>query len=101
MGAERANLAIICYFRYFQCIKHSLVSSLLLRGQENTLMRLVFANTVPHKRAVVLNFELGCTESLLDFLSYQKYSIGPTVVGSKNNFQNKGSQMAGKRYLKR
>ena len=78
MGAERANLAIICYFRYFQCIKHSLVSSLLLRGQENTLMRLVSANTVPHKRE--------CTESLLDFLSYPKYSIGPTVVGLEEQF---------------
>ena len=28
MGAERANMAIICCIRYFQCIKYYLVSSL-------------------------------------------------------------------------
>ena len=60
MGAERANMAIICCIRYFQCINHSLVSSLyygahhgwarrnifetkVLRWLENAIMRLVFA----------------------------------------------------------
>ena len=55
MGAERANMAIICCIRYFQCLKHSLVSShhgwarrkifktKVLRWLENAIMRLIFA----------------------------------------------------------
>ena len=63
MGAERVNMAIICCIRYFQCIKHSLVSSLYCgtyhgwarrkifrtrvpRWLENAIMRLIFANTI-------------------------------------------------------
>ena len=64
-------------------------------------MRLAFAYTVSHKRAVLLSFELEITESLLDILSYSKCTIGPTMVGLKENFQNTGSQMAGKHYLVR
>ena len=43
-------------------------------------MRLVFGNSVSHKRAVLLSFELEFTESLLDILSYPKCTIGPTMV---------------------
>ena len=43
-------------------------------------MRLVFANTVSHKRAVLLSFELQFTESLLDALSYSKCTIQLTMV---------------------
>ena len=39
-----------------------------LRWLENAIMRLAFANTVSHKRVVLLSFELEYTESLLDIL---------------------------------
>ena len=94
-------MAIVCCIRYYQSIKHSLVSSLhyrdhhgwarrkifkmkVLRWLENAIMRLVFASTVSHKRAVVLSFEF--TESLLDILSYPKFTIEPTMVGLEENF---------------
>ena len=64
-------------------------------------MRLVFANTVSHKRSVLLSFELEFRESLLDILSYPKCTIEPNIVGLEENFQNKSSQMAGKRYHER
>ena len=70
MGGESANMAIICCIRYFECIKHSLVSSLhfgahhgwasrkifktkVPRWLENAIMRLIFANIISHKRAVL------------------------------------------------
>ena len=46
-------------------------------------MRLIFANTISHKRAVLFSFALEFTESLLDILSYPKCMIGPTMVGLK------------------
>ena len=64
-------------------------------------MKLVFANTVSHKRAVLVSFLSDFTQSLLDILSYPKCTIEPTVVGLEENFRNKSSQVAGKRNLKR
>ena len=107
-------MAIICCIRYVQCIKHSLVSTFycrahhgwtrrkvlkinVLRSLENAFMILVFANTVSHKRAALLSFEVEFTETLLDVLSYPKCTIEPTMVGLEEKFSNKGSQMAGKR----
>ena len=49
-------------------------------------MRLAFANTVSHKRAVSLSSELEFTESLLGILSYPKCTIAPTMVGFEENF---------------
>ena len=62
-------------------------------------MRLIFANTISHKRAVLFSFALEFTESLLDILFYPKCMIGPIRLGLREKFQNKGSQMAGKRFL--
>ena len=49
-------------------------------------MRSVFANTVSHKIAVLLGFELELTESLLDILSHPKSTIGTTMVGLEEKF---------------
>ena len=43
-------------------------------------MRLIFANTISHKRAVLFSFALEFTESLLDIFSYPKCMIWPTMV---------------------
>ena len=64
-------------------------------------MILIFTNKISHKRVFLFSFALEFTESLLDILSYPKCMIGPTMVGRQERFQNKGSQMAGKRYLER
>ena len=49
-------------------------------------MRLVFADTVSHKREVLVSFELEFTESLLDILSYPKCTTEPTMVGLEETF---------------
>ena len=49
-------------------------------------MRFAFVHTASHKRAVLLSFELECTESLLDILSYPKCAIEPTMVGLEEKF---------------
>ena len=58
-----------------------------------------FADTVCRKRAILIILEAEFIESVSETLSYPKSTIWPTMVGPKKNFQNKGSQMAGKRYL--
>ena len=45
------------------------------------MMRLIFPNTMSHKRAVLFSFALELTDSLLDIFSYPKCMIGPTMVG--------------------
>ena len=53
----------------------------VLSWLENAIMRMVFAYTASHKRAVLLSFELELTESLLDIPSYPVPTMGPTMVG--------------------
>ena len=49
-------------------------------------MRMAFAYTASHKRAVLLSFELEFTESLLDILSYPVPTVGPTLIGPGEKF---------------
>ena len=50
---------------------------------ENAILKLGFANTVFHKRAILLIFEARFTEGVLDTLSYLESTIGPTMVGPR------------------
>ena len=47
----------------------------------NAIMRLIFANTLSHRRAVLFSFALEFTEFVLEILSYTKCMIGPAMVG--------------------
>ena len=47
MEAESANMAVICCIRYFQCIKHSLVSSLYYGAHHGWAWRKIFKTKVP------------------------------------------------------
>ena len=44
-------------------------------------MRLIFANTLSHKRAVLFSFAFEFTASVLEILSYTKCMIGSAMVG--------------------
>ena len=62
-----------------------------LRLLENAILRFASANTVFYKRAMLLNFYVEHIESGLAILSYPESTMGP-----EKNFQNQGSQKAGK-----
>ena len=67
---------------------------------ENVILRLAFADTVFHKRAMLLIICAKYTESLLDIPSYPESTIGPPWLGPEKIFQHKSSQKAGKCYFK-
>ena len=49
---------------------------------------LAFANTVFHKRAMLLIFYAEYTESMLEILSHSECITGPPRLGLEKNFQN-------------
>ena len=55
---------------------------------ETAILRLVFANTIFHKRG-----------SVLDILLYPESSMGPSWLGQEKNFFNLASQKLGKSYF--
>ena len=62
------------------------------------ILRLVFANTVFHKRVMLQIFYTEYTYGVFDILSYPEFTTGPLWLGQEKNFQNFGSQKPGKRY---
>ena len=58
----------------------------VLKRQENAILRLVFANAIFHKRAILLIFQTEFTECVLEILSYPPSTIRPTMVGLGENF---------------
>ena len=60
---------------------------------ESTALRLIFANEVFHKRAVLLIFEIEYKARVLEIVSYPDTSMGQIwLVDPEKNFQNQGSQ---------
>ena len=51
-----------------------------LRWLDSPILKLDFANKVCHNGAILLIFEAGCTESVLDILSYPEFTTGPTMI---------------------
>ena len=56
--------------------------------EECPKLRFVFANTVFHKRVVLLFFQPVFIEIVLDILSYPVSTNGPTMVEHEDNFSN-------------
>ena len=58
-------------------------------------MRLVLTNTVLQKIAMLLMFcKQNSQTRVFDIPSYPESTIGPTMVGPKEKFQSRASQMA-------
>ena len=60
----------------------------ILRRLENAILRLVFANTVFHERAMLLISYAEYAQSLLDIISHQEPNMGPPCLGLEKIFQN-------------
>ena len=61
----------------------------MFRRLENAILRLVFANTVFHKRALLVIIHAEYKESLLNILSHLESTLGPSWLSPEKNFQNK------------
>ena len=70
------------------------------RRQENAILRLVFSDTVFHKRTMLLIIYAKYAECLLDILSYPESTMGSPWLDPENFCQNESSQKAGKCYLR-
>ena len=66
---------------------------------EKAILRFVFANTILHKRAILLVFYAGFTESVIETLPYLESTMGAPRLGPEKHFQNQGSPMAEKRHF--
>ena len=66
---------------------------------ENAILRLVFANTVFHKRAMLHIFYTEYTQSVSGILLHQESTMGPSWLGQEKNFQNVGFEKLGKHYV--
>ena len=53
---------------------------------ENTILGLVFANTVFYRGTILLIYEAEFTGSVLDKLSYPESTIRPSLVGAEEKF---------------
>ena len=62
---------------------------------------MAFANTVFHKKAILLIFEAEVTESMLEIILYTESNMGPPWLGSKKVFQNRSSRFSFKNSLRR
>ena len=78
----------------FQCARHSFISRVYRRAHHGWARRNNFQNkgshvpgkryfldTVVHKRASLLIFQLEFTENVIYILSYPESIVGPTMVG--------------------
>ena len=52
-----------------------------------------------HKRAILIACSPEFIENVLDIIFYPEYTKGPIMVELKKKFQNKISEMTGKRYI--
>ena len=80
--------------------RRKIVKIEVLGRLENASLRLVFANTVFHKRAMLVSIYTEYTESLLDILLHLESTLGLLWLGLGKNFQKEGSQKTGKCYFK-
>ena len=58
-----------------------------------------FINTALYKKAVLPMFYVEFTENVFNFLLNPKSTLRPSMVGPGENFQNRGAQKDGKRYI--
>ena len=71
----------VYYRAYHDWARKAIFKIKVLRWLEKAILRLVCANRVFHKNAVLPISDAELTESVLDIFSYPDSTKGPTLVG--------------------